>query len=321
MKFSPRYKRYDLGRQSAGTVVEVVLSCVNNVLLMDHENFARYAEAKTYKFIGGRTEKSPARFTVPATGQWHVVVDKTGFQTLANSNVRAIPPQGRKAANSATTADRAAGSTSVKGELVGGRSDRPYSEADAVSRILNELNAYKHIANTDVLTGLDNRRAFDARMAKIFSAPASLSSTALILTDIDHFKSFNDTHGHAIGDCVLKHVAQTIRKSLPDNAYPARIGGEEFAIVAHGVSRDTALQIAETIRRAVVAGGCVDEATGTDCGTVTISLGLCMADAAGAITDLYNRCDTALYASKKAGRNRTTVFDESLLDTSAAQTG
>lgn len=104
MKPSPSYKHYDLGKQPARTTVEVKLSCVNNVYLMDHENFARYAEAKSYKAMGGRTERSPARFTIPATGQWHVVVDKAGFQTLANSNVRATLPPVRKTANAPAAA-------------------------------------------------------------------------------------------------------------------------------------------------------------------------------------------------------------------------
>ena len=99
-KLSPNYKRYDLGQQPGGTIVEVVLSCINNIRLMDDANFTLYSESKNCKFIGGRTEKSPARLTIPKSGHWHVVVDKTGFQTLANSNVRALPPRNMNAANS-----------------------------------------------------------------------------------------------------------------------------------------------------------------------------------------------------------------------------
>ncbi|MEM5472508.1 DUF1883 domain-containing protein [Hoeflea sp. AS60] len=104
MKPSPRYKHYNLGEQPFGTTVEVRLSCINNVFLMDQENFARYAEAKSYKAIGGRAEKSPARLTIPANGEWHVVVDKAEFQTLANSNVRAMLPPGPKQTKSSAAA-------------------------------------------------------------------------------------------------------------------------------------------------------------------------------------------------------------------------
>ena len=112
-KHSPLSKRYDLGQQPAGTVVEVVLSCVNNIRLMDHENFSLYADSKNCKFFGGRTEKSPARLTIPKAGHWYVVVDKTGFPTLANSNVRAIPPQINNVANSATEKVETAGGGSA----------------------------------------------------------------------------------------------------------------------------------------------------------------------------------------------------------------
>ena len=108
---SPLSKRYDLGQQPAGTIVEIVLSCINNIRLMDHDNFNLYADSKNCKFIGGRAEKSPARLTIPKTGHWHIVVDKTGFEALANSNVRAIPPQAMNAANSPVPRQAASSAT------------------------------------------------------------------------------------------------------------------------------------------------------------------------------------------------------------------
>lgn len=308
MKTYPRYKRYDLGKQQAGTVIEIVLSCVNNVRLMDHANFTRYAEAKSYKFIGGRIEKSPTRLTIPMSGSWHVVVDKIGFQTLANSNVRALVPNSARASNAAAQSGAISGA--VQGVTVDESGARLDSEAHVVTRILNELNTYKQIANTDVLTGLANRRAFDARMSGIFSDPQTRAATALIITDIDHFKSFNDTYGHAVGDAVLKIVASTMQKSLPDTAFAARTGGEEFAVIVESVSAAEARDLAETVRRAVETAAFVDEATGTDCGQVTLSLGVCMATLARDPGDLYAKADAALYDSKNAGRNRTTMVAE-----------
>ena len=93
MKQPPLCKRYDLEQQTAGTVVEIVLSCVNNIRLMDHANYLRYVEGEPFKSIGGRAEKSPTRMQIPASGHWHVVVDRIGFNALANSNVRTIRPQ------------------------------------------------------------------------------------------------------------------------------------------------------------------------------------------------------------------------------------
>lgn len=118
---SPNYKRYDLGQQARGTVVEVVLSCINNIRLMDDDNFNLYAESKNSRFFGGRAEKSPTRLIIPKTGHWHVVVDKVGFQALANSNVRAIPPKTLNAAN--LSAPRTpANSTTAKEEFADAQS-------------------------------------------------------------------------------------------------------------------------------------------------------------------------------------------------------
>ncbi|MDZ7600592.1 MAG: DUF1883 domain-containing protein [Hoeflea sp.] len=311
MKHTLRYKRYDLGKQLAGTIVEVVLSCVNNVRLMDHANFKLYSAGKDFKAVGGRIERSPTRLIVPTDGRWHVVVDKTGFHILANSNVRAIPPYGVIATPSAAEASM------LSMEFAADRRPRADSEGVVVTQILRELNTYKQIANTDMLTGLANRRAFDARMGDIYRDPQRRAATALILADVDNFKTFNDTFGHAIGDTVLRTVAETIRATLPHNAFPARTGGEEFAIIVEDVRPEQAIEIAEAARRAIEATLFLDTPTGTDCGKVTISLGLCMADQARTAADLYHGADLALYASKKAGRNRCTVSAGLALDNAA----
>lgn len=285
---------------------------------MDHANFQRYVDSQPYKCIGGRVEKSPMRFTIPLAGQWHVVVDKIGFQTLANSNVRAIAPTASKSPRVGPSSSPAT-STAVKGVFVADKPGRPDSEAQVVTQILNELNTYKQIANTDVLTGLANRRAFDAKLEAVFKTTQNRPATALILSDIDHFKSFNDTYGHAIGDTVLKIVAETIRKTMPANAFPARTGGEEFAIIVEATTPHDANLIAEATRKAIQSATFIDEASGTDCGTVTISLGVCMANQAESIADLYNKSDLALYASKDGGRNRYTVFEEAMADNQSAK--
>ncbi len=284
-----------------------MLSCINNVRLMDHANFQRYVESKPYKCVGGRIEKSPTRFTIPINGQWHVVVDKIGFQTLANSNVRAIPPASSKSGG----AKSPTASNVVTGVFV---ADRPDSEAHVVTRIMQELNTYKQIANTDMLTGLANRRAFDMKLEELFNEPRTLPQMAVIICDVDHFKSFNDTYGHAVGDTVLKTVAEAVRDSLPDNAMPARIGGEEFAIIVEAASLEQVHQIAETTRKAVENREFIDPETRTNCGQVTISMGICMGNEATKPSELYQKSDLALYASKKGGRNRCSVFDPSMVD-------
>lgn len=147
------------------------------------------------------------------------------------------------------------------------------------------------LAETDPLTGLLNRRAFLDR------ARQGTHHKRLILVDIDHFKSINDAHGHEIGDQVIKTVAETLLNSCPDHAFVGRIGGEEFGVI---VPADAPGELAYRLREAV-------ETPSLDGGPpVTISAGVCE----GPITDetdwrlLYIAADEALYAAKRAGRNR-----------------
>ncbi len=315
---TPRYKHYDLGRQPAGTVVEVALSSINNVRLMDERNYRLYASSKPYKFLGGLTVKTPTKLTVPAIGQWHLVVDREGLPKLANSNVRTIQP-GHKQFH-VQTAD-AIDPQKAEAEGEAGAPGKPAAEPAAAAsgehspavmgEILKELHQYKRIANTDALTGLANRRAFDERLASVF-ATGPQHMAALVISDVDHFKKFNDTFGHLVGDKVLTIVAEILRQHARDDVFVARAGGEEFAMVIEGCNAAEVLSIADSVRIALEQTPFRDEETGADYGRITISMGICMkADAADA-KDIYSKADSALYASKKGGRNRCTVFDADL---------
>lgn len=319
---TPRYKHYDLGRQPAGTVVEVALSSINNVRLMDDRNYRLYASSQAYKFLGGLTVKTPAKLTVPVIGQWHLVVDREGLPKLANSNVRtiqpghkqfrvqeadAVDPQKTEAGGDAGVFERQAPepAAATSGE---------HSPA-VMGEILKELNQYKRIANTDALTGLANRRAFDEKLASVF-ATGQPHMAALVISDVDHFKKFNDTYGHLVGDKVLTIVADILRRHETDDIFVARAGGEEFALIIEGRNVGDVLSIADSVRVTLEQTPFKDEAEGADYGRITISMGICMtADAADA-KDLYARADSALYASKKSGRNRCTVFTADLQEAS-----
>ncbi len=310
---TPRYKHYDLGKQPAGTVVEVVLSSINNIRLMDERNYRLYASSQPYKFLGGLAVKSPTKLTVPGLGQWHVVVDREGLAKLANSNVRTIQPGSRQArvqepeaidpknaeANGATSADPAA--------HTGGGNRSP----QVMGEILKELNQYKKIANTDALTGLANRRAFDEKLASVFAAGHERPA-ALIISDVDHFKAFNDNHGHLVGDNVLTIVAAILRKCSSEQIFIARTGGEEFAVIVEGSQATEVQQIAESLRMILEQTPCRDDEAGVDYGRITMSMGICMKADATDAKDIYAKADSALYASKKTGRNRSTLFTASL---------
>ncbi len=185
-------------------------------------------------------------------------------------------------------------------------------KSEEVEQVRRELDEYKRIANTDSLTRLSNRRAFDDKLVSLYGNPMTLSLTALIIADIDHFKRINDTFGHPVGDKILATVASVIRSNLRRDVFVARTGGEEFAIITEGQTEEEALQICERIRRVLEQTPFKNSKTGVNYGPVTISLGLCMASEASDAGELYSRTDVALYSAKSAGRNRTMKYEDGM---------
>jgi len=175
-----------------------------------------------------------------------------------------------------------------------------------LERMKSTLEEYKKLADTDPLTQIWNRRAFDRAMAKIYGDEKGRMFNALILADIDSFKEVNDRYGHPVGDRILQLVAGIIGSHASQGMFVARTGGEEFAIIAEGLSEDSVATIAETVRAAIETAPFVNHDTGMNYGPITISMGVCMASEAGNPDDLYSKADRALYASKVGGRNRVT---------------
>jgi diguanylate cyclase len=164
-----------------------------------------------------------------------------------------------------------------------------------------EIKAYESEARTDSLTGLSNRRAFDDEIKRrINEWERKRTPFSLIILDIDFFKKFNDTHGHQVGDEVLRTVAKTLRREAREMDLPCRYGGEEFAVILPATELPGACVVAERIRRSVEASVTVyaDKTL-----KVTCSLGLAQVLPSDDSVSLIRRADDALYASKKAGRN------------------
>ncbi len=161
----------------------------------------------------------------------------------------------------------------------------------------------ENLAATDGLTGLFNRRYLEGALEReLARAERSCSSLALLLLDIDHFKSFNDTYGHAMGDLVLKNVATTLQRGLRQADVLARFGGEEFVVLLPQVGERGALESAERIRAALESSGIHPGGSGK---RVTVSIGLAMfPDDADSSESLLSAADEALYRAKDAGRNR-----------------
>jgi diguanylate cyclase (GGDEF)-like protein/PAS domain S-box-containing protein len=155
----------------------------------------------------------------------------------------------------------------------------------------------------DHLTGLANRRAFfEAAEQELMRSDALPRPTAVVAVDADHFKTINDQYGHPAGDAVLRHLAQLLGETFRAVDVVARIGGEEFAILLPSTDLTRAAQVAERLRAAVAAQLVLYDGLQIGC---TISVGVAaLNDGAGGIDLLLKRADQALYAAKRAGRNR-----------------
>jgi len=163
-------------------------------------------------------------------------------------------------------------------------------------------------AERDSLTGLYNRRHFDERLAgELRRAERERSRVALLMLDLDHFKHINDTYGHAVGDEVLRHVAQIIAHEVRVGTdVPARYGGEEFAVIAPGTNLLGAESLAERIRTRVAE---LRVPAGDQLVSVTLSVGVAVFDPRATTRDepvraLVEAADQRLYQAKHAGRNR-----------------
>lgn len=169
----------------------------------------------------------------------------------------------------------------------------------------------KRLAQTDPLTGLPNRRAaLECLESCIAAARKTGAPLTVAFLDLDHFKRINDLHGHDCGDRVLRYVAHTLRGAFRSDDHVARIGGEEFLVILPGADPEHARIRIETLRTMLSGTAVVLDVTGL---TVTLSAGISAMradDADGAA--LLQRADTAMYAAKHAGRNRTEL--ESVTD-------
>jgi len=179
--------------------------------------------------------------------------------------------------------------------------------------VYEQLEQYKKAANTDSLTELNNRRAFDEELAAIYNNTATLPLISLMMMDIDHFKRINDTYGHPVGDQVLITLAKLIKAAAPPSSFLARTGGEEFALILTGWTRIEVAQFSERLRAAMAKRTFRIAKAGVDLGSITISFGVAMASQAPGAEDLYRAADLAMYRAKQQGRNQVVFFDESMV--------
>jgi two-component system, cell cycle response regulator len=167
------------------------------------------------------------------------------------------------------------------------------------------------LALTDTLTGLYNRRYASSHMATVLEQmTAAHKPLGLLLVDIDHFKSVNDTHGHAVGDEVLRAVANRLSRHLRGFDTVARWGGEEFVVIMPEANLQVASSVAERLRRKV-AGGAVTVSGPVGELTVTVSIGVAVTgQGISSLDDLMRAADAAMYVAKRGGRNRVATLED-----------
>ncbi|MCX7982489.1 MAG: GGDEF domain-containing protein [Syntrophales bacterium] len=171
------------------------------------------------------------------------------------------------------------------------------------SQLKEAINTVKRIMNTDHLTGILNRRAFEKSLKREISfAIRHKMPLSIIMIDIDHFKKINDTYGHETGDLVLKRFAITIQKSLREEDILGRFGGEEFILALPNTNSEHALDASERIRQKIE-----QKKIRYIRGNITASFGITEFSPSDDIRSLLKRADDALYEAKRNGRNRCEI--------------
>ncbi|NRA55715.1 MAG: GGDEF domain-containing protein [Gammaproteobacteria bacterium] len=177
-----------------------------------------------------------------------------------------------------------------------------------IATLKSELENSKLEATTDHLTGLFNRRVLGSMYQDLSMKSADID-IALIMIDIDHFKKFNDTFGHNMGDQVLKFVGKLLLNECKSPCIPVRLGGEEFTILCPSYSVKQAEKLAEVIRRKLASAPLVNGKTNEKIPPITASFGVALAGPNDILTTVLERADMALYSAKSNGRNRVEVAD------------
>lgn len=179
------------------------------------------------------------------------------------------------------------------------------AKAKELEQLKSDFERVRKEANTDSLTQIGNRKAFNETLhGAILAAIQEKTPLCVAILDIDHFKHFNDTHGHLTGDQVLKYVAQMIKKNIKGKDFVARFGGEEFAVILPETPLKGAYHNSENIRNFIAKNKIVNRATKQPLANIYVSIGVAQYQHGEELQELLARADKALYKAKNAGRNQ-----------------
>ena len=178
------------------------------------------------------------------------------------------------------------------------------NSSSEITRLREDMENLKREALTDGLTGIANRKAFDMQLRDaMMNAMEDGKPLSLVLLDIDHFKKFNDTYGHLIGDQVIRLMAESLKRNVKGQDTAARYGGEEFAIILPNTLLGNAVMFGNQLRRYIESHKVVSKSGNTTIGKVTASFGVAEFRPGEPVAKLIERADKALYLAKENGRN------------------
>ena len=254
-----------------------------------------------FQMLGGKLQEEVKRLAL--------ILDSAGQDTSAYGQTLAKVANdlgdGDVTQNLKTIVDGVAAATRAMESRTKKLENQLEASAGEVTTLRERMEAVRQESLVDPLTGLANRRAFDQHIsAAIAEATTEGGDLCVLMGDVDHFKKFNDTWGHATGDQVLRLVAQCFKSNVKGRDTAARFGGEEFVVILPDTSLTNARRVAEQIRKAVESKKIVKRSTGETLGSITLSIGVAQFSKGETAADAINRADTCLYAAKHAGRNR-----------------
>ncbi|ADZ70781.1 GGDEF domain-containing protein [Polymorphum gilvum] len=234
------------------------------------------------------------RISTDATSDYGLALEKASakLKGLTDTNkLRAVVAHMIKSTHAAVAANK-----NLENQLLDSRRQ--------IESLQESLESIRYESLTDELTTLNNRRHFDLSIDNaVKMAAANEEPFALLLTDIDHFKKFNDNYGHQTGDQVLRLVALAVKQNIKGQDTACRYGGEEFAVILPNTSLRDAIAVAENIRKSVLSKELVKRSTGENLGRITMSIGVALYRAGDTTQSIIARADAALYAAKRSGRN------------------
>jgi diguanylate cyclase len=177
------------------------------------------------------------------------------------------------------------------------------SQVDVLKK---ELDKARHTANTDGLTGVNNRKALDDHLQRLVERnTVTTTPFSLMMMDLDDFKKLNDTYGHTVGDRMLLAFAQKCRAAVRSDDFLARYGGEEFILILPGASLRNATKKAKQVCRAVAAAKyAADDSPRADVVAITVSIGVSAYRKGDTVKSLVDRADQCLYKAKASGKNQ-----------------